>query len=72
MYEVVNWSAMAAVYSGIQAKGWDSEGKESAWEQKISGIFPATNSGAPYLAFFARCGKFTAFSRQFLEISMNP
>jgi hypothetical protein len=41
-------------------------------ENKISGILPATNSGAPYLAFFARCGKFTAVSRQLLEISMDP
>ena len=25
-------------------------------ENSISGILPATNPGAPYLAFFARCG----------------
>jgi hypothetical protein len=40
-------------------------------ENKVSGILLATNSGAPYLAFFARCGKITAVSRQLLEVSMD-
>jgi len=41
-------------------------------ENQILGVLPATNSGAPYLAFFARCGKFNAVSRQLLEISLIP
>jgi hypothetical protein len=46
----------------------NTSGFRSVRESKISGILPATNSGAPYLALFARCGKNTDFDGLSLKV----